>query len=644
MNFFQHQDSARRSTWRLVLLFVVAVISLVLLTNLILLVALTSTNLSSTSMSSAGSFTLGGIDPTLFMQVSIAVVGTIGLVILFKWLQLRGGGKVVAEQMGGVLLGVDSTAADERQLLNVVEEMAIAAGLPVPPVYLLEEPGINAFAAGYGANDAVIGITRGALDAFDRDQLQGVIGHEFSHILHGDTRLNLRLIAILAGILFIGQAGRVVLRGSRGSSLRRGRRSSGGLPLLAAGLGLLAVGYVGVMLGNLIRAAVSRQREFLADASAVQYTRNPDGIAGALQVIAASGTGSRLHGGKIEENSHLFFGSALAHKVSSAFATHPPLEQRIRRILPDWDGVLPQGEITRQSSKSTAPGLSSLASSGPGFKAGSNAAAASLVDSVDCAGSFNEQTVRHSRQLIASLPPTLHEASRHPYYARALVFAMLLNGETQPSRVQSLLALLDDGIRLRQRTEELLPAVAKLAPEQRLPLIELMMPALKQQSFRQYQNFKQLVQQLMAADGVLDRFEWLLQHMLLGCLDSSYLRPAKPGRELRSLQQVRGECFELLSFVAMQGHDGYYPAEAAFYHALTVLGIGPARITPQAEMSHAAIDSILNKLQRLNPTSKQQLLSACAACIEWDNQVTATERDLLRVVAFSLGCPMPMVG
>ena len=246
MNFYQHQDKARRSTGKLVALFVLAVIGLVGLTNL-LVAAVLSYNGS-----------LASIDNTLFVQVSIAVVATIGLVILFKWLQLRGGGRVVAEQMGGVLLSRDTRDRQERQLLNVVEEMAIAAGMPVPPVYLLEEPGINAFAAGYSGKDAVIGVTRGALQALNRDQLQGVVGHEFSHILHGDTRINLRLIAVLAGIVFIGQAGRVIMRGSsRRSVVRSKNKNGGGIVLL--GLGLTIIGYLGVMIGNLFapRSAVS---------------------------------------------------------------------------------------------------------------------------------------------------------------------------------------------------------------------------------------------------------------------------------------------------------------------------------------------------------------------------------------------------
>ncbi|UTW44256.1 M48 family metallopeptidase [bacterium SCSIO 12696] len=618
MNFYQHQDSARRSTWRLVALFLLAVLSLVVLTNLLVAAVLGYNG------------NLQGVDQTLFLKVSIAVMGTIGLVILFKWLQLRGGGKVVAEQMGGVLLSRDSRDPDERQLLNVVEEMAIAAGMPVPPVYLLEESGINAFAAGYSARDAVIGVTRGALQALNRDQLQGVIGHEFSHILHGDTRINLRLIAILAGIVFIGQAGRILMRSSgRRSMVRTRSKNGGGLVLL--GLGLTVIGYLGVMLGNLIRAAVSRQREFLADASAVQYTRNPEGIAGALQVIGGSTAKSYMQSNRAEQNSHLFFGSVLLRKARSAFATHPPLEQRIQRILPDWDGEFIEPS-TQSASSDVQPTVSQFAGGDM----------ANLQQQVPLAGQLTEANLKQGRQLIAGLPKVLDQASRHPYYARALVLAMVVSkkpGELQ----QRQLTFVDDGIRLRQRVESLLPAVAKLKAEQRLPLLELAVPVLKQQSFRQYQQFEHYLQEVVAADGELDPFEWMLQRLLSDYLESSYSLPGKQGRSIDSLYRVSKECFQLMSLVAHQGHKSYYPAETAFFKALNVLNIGPSPIVREQELSLPAIDAALNRLQRLQAPLKERLLKACAACIEHDNQVTAREREWLRVVAVALDCPMPVL-
>ena len=246
--------------------------------------------------------------------------------------------------MGGRLLHPQTTDLNERKILNVVEEMAIAAGTPVPPVYLLEnEEGINAFAAGHAPNDAIIGVTRGCVQTLSRDELQGVIGHEFSHILNGDMRLNLRLMGVLFGILLIGLTGYILLRSTSGYGYRvrvnsrdddRGRRNI--LPLI--GLALYVIGYVGVFFANLIKAAVSRQREFLADASAVQFTRNPEGIAGALKKIGRL-AGSAMHEPRAAEASHMFFGNiGGVGQLFGLLATHPPLVERIRRLDPSFDG------------------------------------------------------------------------------------------------------------------------------------------------------------------------------------------------------------------------------------------------------------------------------------------------------------------
>ena len=258
---------------------------------------------------------------------------------LYKMAQLAGGGTVVAERLGGRRVYPNTTDPVERRLLNVVEEMALASGVPVPPVFLLsEEQGINAFAAGYSPSDAVVGVTRGCAQQLTRDQLQGVVAHEFSHILNGDMRLNMRLIGVLHGILLMGLVGRELLRLVGHSGGGRSRRNDGAAPLLLIGLAFMVIGFLGLFIGNLIKAAASRQREFLADASAVQFTRNPEGIAGALKRIGAAVFGSKLASPRAAEASHMYF----AEGISTLFASHPPLHERISRIDPQWDGKFPQ--------------------------------------------------------------------------------------------------------------------------------------------------------------------------------------------------------------------------------------------------------------------------------------------------------------
>ena len=337
MDFFTHQDRARRNTRRLVALFVLAVIAIVAAVYLAVVVFLMTTE--------AGEYiSQGGLAaPQVLVPVVAGTLFVIAAGSGYKTLQLSEGGPAVARLLGGKPLDPNTREADERRVLNVVEEMAIASGTPVPEVYLLaQEQGINAFAAGRTPADAVVGVTEGTARHLSRDELQGVVAHEFSHILNGDMRLNLRLIGVIHGILVISMIGYFVMRSGGGSS--RGRKKGGAGAVVILGLALYVIGWIGVFFGRLIKAGVSRQREFLADAAAVQFTRNPLGISGALQKIGGLGAGSRIAHRRAEEASHLFFSNALKKSFLGLTATHPPLEERIRRIDPSFDGTFPAVE------------------------------------------------------------------------------------------------------------------------------------------------------------------------------------------------------------------------------------------------------------------------------------------------------------
>ncbi len=353
MDFFSAQDAARSHTTRLVILFLLAVVSLIVLTNLLVMGFMTYLDVQLDGMNvlqmNADHLQVSGrlanffdkFNWERFLVIGAAVALVVAAGSLYKIASLRGGGRVVAESLGGRRISQDSDDRLQRKVLNVVEEMAIAAGTPVPPVYVLEqEAGINAFAAGLTPADAVIGVTRGCIEQLSRDQLQGVIAHEFSHILNGDMRLNLRLIGVLHGILLIGLVGYFIFRSAFFSSNSRSNsRTSGGIPLLALGAGLAVIGYTGTFFGNLIKASVSRQREFLADASAVQFTRNPAGIAGALKRIGGFKAGSRMESPLAPQMSHAYFSPgveiqfAVCHPPSAGGA-HPPnpatLEGQVR--------------------------------------------------------------------------------------------------------------------------------------------------------------------------------------------------------------------------------------------------------------------------------------------------------------------------
>ena len=629
-DFFERQDVARRNTTRLVILFAFAVLALIV--SIDLLLAATMGYLGRNPETGAVDWALAA-DPRV---LSLAVFGTLivaGGGSLFKITQLRGGGQVVAEQLGGRLINPDSAVPSEQQLLNVVQEMAIASGAPTPPVYLLDnEAGINAFAAGFTPSDAVIGVTRGAADAFTRDELQGVIAHEFSHILNGDMRLNIRLIGLLHGILIIGILGYFVLRMAAFSGVgrSRSRQESSPLPMLALGAGLMAVGLFGTLFGNLIKAAVSRQREFLADASAVQFTRHPAGIANALKRIGGATTGSGIQSPNAPEASHLFFGRATSG-FSGLFSTHPPLDERIRRIEPSWDGALPEGKAVA-STQPAAAGASAFAGS----------AASSGPPTVDQVGQpAGEAHLQYAARLVKSLPAQLVSAAHEPYGARALVYALLLDHEAAPRQRQlaHLKEAADPGV--YEETRRLMPLVEQLDMRARLPLLDISLPALRSLVPAQYDLFKQNVAALVQADNEIDLFEWSLHRILLHELEAHFVKRSPPRVRYRTLASVRAHSELLLSMLAYAGHRDLESARHGFEHAKRILERPDARLRPVDDLKFTALDAALGALEEAAPKVKRQLLRAAVACIASDRTVTATEAELLRAMSASLGCPMP---
>ncbi len=638
-NFFERQDVARRNTGRLTILFILAILAIIV--SIDLLLAATFGYLDRDPETAAIDWTLAA-DLEL---MSLAVVGTLIVVgggSLFKIAQLRGGGRVIAEELGGRLLNPDTSVPTEQRLLNVVEEMAIASGTQTPSVYLLEnEQGINAFAAGFSPNDAVIGVTRGTAERLNRDELQGVIAHEFSHILNGDMRLNIRLIGLLHGILIIGIIGYFILRSAifSGHRRRRSRDDSSPLPLLALGAGLMAVGFLGTFFGNLIKAAVSRQREFLADASAVQFTRHPEGIAGALRKIGGFMTGSAIQSPNAPEASHMFFGRATSG-LSGLFATHPPLPERIRRLDPSWDGTFPETapEAGAGTFSGTAQGVSALAGAPP---TGGAPASQRVTVSIDDVGQPSEAHLQYAARLVESLPQPVVTAAHEPYGARALVYALLLDRTAEPRQLQleHLTAAADPGV--NEETQRLIPLIDRLDRRTRLPLLDIALPALRTLTASEYQRFKQNVTALVQADEAIDLFEWSLYRMLLHDLEAHYHK-IKPARvRHHAVARLKPQCEVLLSTLAYAGHQDEHEARKAFDQAWQSLKLPQSRLLRADDCGLEALDVALATLEEAAPKVKHKVLRAAVECIAADRTVTVTEAELLRAISASLGCPMP---
>jgi len=637
MDFFSAQDQARSSTSKLVLLFVMAVLSLVVLSNFLLMAGMT--------------FTSGVKDPGFstflaqFNWENVALVAlAVGAVVfggsLYKISQLSGGGKKVAEALGGRIVSPNTTDASHRKILNVVEEMAIASGMPVPPVYVMEEEaGINAFAAGFTPNDAVIGVTRGCIEELSRDELQGVIAHEFSHILNGDMRLNVRLIGILHGILLIGLIGYFIFRSTMFTGSSRNSRGNNAMPIFAMAIGLMVIGYAGTFFGNLIKAAVSRQREFLADASAVQFTRNPDGIGGALKRIGGISAGSHINNPDAPEMSHAYFAEGVKQFFGGILATHPPLEVRIKRIDKHWDG-----KFLSRRSRDTAPSSStdqaSASSKRERVMAGM-AVGAATAEALQQVGRPNAKHLHQAQQVINGLTESLSEAAHEPWGARALVYCLFLDKEAgiQQAQLDHLQQYADAGV--YDKVVQLQPDMINLDEQHRLTLIDLCMPALRQLSLDQYALFKRNMDALIKMDNRVTLFEWSLEKIITRTLDSDFAQKAHRSARYSSLQPLKEQCRLLFSVLAWSQGGTQQHIQGVFEACSQVSGLQGLKLLGKQEINLQALDAATDKLAQLKPLRKPQLLKACAAGIMYDERVTASETELLRALASIIDCPMP---
>ncbi len=653
-NFFARQDRARKNCRNQLILFILAVTVIVLATTVAIrcawylfvctqtytLIDANEAHRYGRMMSSFQFF-----DPAFFIFGSMVIVIIILSASIYKMSTLKKGGSAVAEMLGGRRVSGKTTDPRERQLINVVEEMAIASGIPVPQVYVLDaERGINAFAAGLELNDAAVTVTRGTLNKLNREELQGVIAHEFSHILNGDMRLNVQLIGILFGILFLGIAGQKFLSGGR-ISLRAG------LPAIVAGVFLVIIGYLGSFLGRLMQCAISRQQEFLADASAVKFTRNPLGLAGALKKIGGSLFGSGILSPEARQASHLFFGESHPDKWFSFLNTHPPLATRVRLLDPSFDGNFPKIKEDPQDLPAVKPQYSTpfwgtsrwgtQLNIPPGSPLAAVMPAAAVTASI---GNPSVEQIGHSRVILTAIPDDIRKTVETAHGSACIIFALLIGSDPSGSDLQQ--TTLSRAIILQGNPEpvyRLSTQLSGLSNHLKLPLIELAMPALGSMTSMEKRNFLQIVNSIINADGRVTLLELSVQWIL-----EKYLNPAEEMfRTITkfSISQVGLDIITLVQALAAAGSGGNREKALAAFEA------GIARIPELAarkpdfkfeeDVSFSNFSRVLKDLTAASFKIKEAVIDACAHCALADQSLTVEEGELLRVVALALQCPLP---
>lgn len=614
MNFFQSQDQARRSTNVLVFYYFLAVLAIIGSVYLAFVGIFLYTRNSSTEPINLELLWR----PEVFAAVTGITILIVTVGTVYKILQLRQGGEGIATMLGGSPILPNTTDPYERRLLNVVEEMAIAAGTPVPAVFLLNnEEAINAFAAGYSPSAAVIGVSRGCLKLLSRDELQGVIGHEFSHILNGDMRLNIRLIGVLNGILVLTMIGYYILRGASGSSSSsssNSKNSGGGIALF--GFALLAIGGIGMFFAKLIKSAVSRQREFLADASSVQFTRNPGGISGALKKIAGYDASSIIHNSHAEEASHMFFSSGLDGLLANLFATHPSLKERIRAVDPNWSGEIPEVTMERPAPLENEAAVAGFSANAQPRSATTYQATPAQVAAA--VGTPTAAHLSHATGLINAIPAAIQQQAHETFGAQAIIYALLLNRDVE-NRSKQLAYLAKNAEPLVfSETKKISSDIDTLGDEHRLPLATLTIPSLKYLSPDQFSRFKQNATFLVGVDDEVTLFEYALTRIVFYSVELSLLKKRPPAIRYQNLKQLGKHADNILAALAVAGGD-----ERTNGGSLTAVDEG---------LSHAMCAS---------PSAKQELIQACVACVTKDHTVTIAEAELLRAICAVLDCPLP---
>jgi len=676
MDFFEKQTLARRKSTLLVTYFVIAVVATVVVINLLSYLSVRYFAQSQYMIVTPRDWFDGP-----FWWLTLTVVGAIAAGSLWRFVRLRKGGSQVPLMMGALPVDLQSKDTLHRRLINVTEEMSIAAGTPIPQIFILQqETGINAFVAGYQLQDMTLTVSQGALENLSRDELQGVIAHEFSHIQNADTRLNMRIMALLAGLLFIGSIGSFLCRSAaitrtrRRFSMRSNNKGSGGI--FAIGSILFLAGYTGLLFGRFIQAAVSRQREWLADATAVQYTRNPDGISGALSKIADNSYQSWLDSANAQEVNHMCFSEAL--KLRQWLASHPPLDQRIKAINPMFltrqraasnaEKVKAQQVPTHPEAASFAGRPLSATAVSDRRAAHSTAADSTASDSTDTGsknigsplttsqtisadqhttsvlpdksiiGTVPEQNYALGHQILNRLKQLFGDGLHNAVYAEALLYTMVLR-ETSEQVASQLKFKLSNNETLSdwQQSARLRDQLKRLPADQHLSLLEIITSVLKAQPASIKSHIIEQTGVIIAADQRTTFAEFIMQSFIV-----HHLAGGTPGRTINSLNKVTPHLEIILSMFARLGTiQEEKDADKILFNKVSQLHYPLTPLNFRRKISGSLLANAVRALSGLNHHLKPILIEACLDCIKSDDKIIDKEYQLLRITVEMLDCPMP---
>lgn len=634
MDFFEHQHIARKKTRLLVFYFVMAVLLIIAVLNTVIFQILNN--------SKQYHFTLQQwFTSDWFIMVTLGTLGIIVVGSLLRGMQISGGGKSVAKMVNARPIEMSSRDPLERRFINVVEEMSIASGMPVPSLFVMDdEMGMNAFVAGLVPSDTVMVVTKGLLENLNRQELQGVVAHEFSHIFNADMRLNVRLIAILGGILALGQLGYFLLRSMRYSGRRRSSSGSNnqlGLVIIGAAITLLLVGYIGLFFGRLIKAAVSRQREFLADASAVQYSRDPMGIANALYRIKTGGKGSLLDSSHAEDMSHMCFGTALNFSAfGSMLATHPPIDIRIKKLVPGYKPPVEGSEAAFEDDEmSVAAGFASQQQSSQAVE---TTTAEQLMAQI---GQLHPDQLHKAIAIHRRIPEELLDTVHSKNSIASFILALIVRGslsEASASGVDRLLEVLGDRLSTGQLAQiKSSVAILKELPEQlTLPLIEMSIPVLKQLEQQQKKQLLATASVLITADNRIEPFEFFLYALLRKHLDKK--DAAFDTRVFRKYKPVLGDIHYLVAVIS-EASGKADPSQ--IHNVMKSFDINWQQPSELPTYNAKQLNQSLQRLNQLTPLLKKPLLQTLAEIVMQDGSIDKTEIELLRATGIYLESPIP---